>query len=671
MIVSWNWLTDYLRLDMPVEALTERLALSGLNHESTSDVGGDIAIDLEVTSNRSDCLGHIGVAREIAVLFEKPLRIPPAQPPTAGPVVESRTAIAVEAPDLCPQFTARVVSGVRVGESPWWMRKRLETLGVRPISNIVDVTNYVMFECGQPLHAYDLDRLAEHRLVVRRARAGETLLAINNRNYDLNPEMLVIADAARPVGLAGVMGGLETEIGFDTTNVLIEAAQFAPMSVRKTSRALGLFSPSSFRFERPLDPDITEWASRRCAELILEVAGGTLHPGVIDVGGPPPQRTPITLRLSQIERVLGIRIEADEVAHILAALGLEPIGRADPAMTFRPPSWRADLEREIDLIEEAARIHGYHHIPEDRAVPVTSAARGLRERVESQVRELLTGLGIDEAVTFSLVDESLGSPVRPGAAPPPLRIDHSSRKREIALRQSLVPSLLSIRQHNEAHGNPDAQLFEIANVYLPRADRPLPDEPTRLAMVSGRDFRGLKGVVEGLLDRLHIREPLVARPVELALFAPGRAAELLLGETHLGYLGEVEEGQLSALELRGACSAAELELQVLMDLASPVARYHPLPPFPSVVRDLSLEVFRDLSWAELSATVVSAAGPTLAAVEYLDTFRGGNLPDDQQSVHFGMTFRHPDRTLTGEEAECAVKAVVEACNRRFKAKLRG
>ena len=307
MIVSWNWLTDYLRLDMPVDVLTERLALTGLNHESTADQGGDLAIDLEVTSNRSDCLGHLGVAREIGVLFDKPLRIPPARPEASGPAVETRTAIAVEAADLCPRFTARVISGIRVGESPWWLRKRLETIGVRPISNVVDVTNYVMFECGQPLHAYDLDRLAEHRLIVRRARGGETLTAINNRVYELKPEMLVIADAAGPVGLAGVMGGLETEIGADTRNVLIEAAQFDAMSVRRTSRALGLFSPSSFRFERPLDPDITDWASRRCAELILQTAGGTLHPGVIDVGGPPPPRAPITLRLSPDQARAGHR----------------------------------------------------------------------------------------------------------------------------------------------------------------------------------------------------------------------------------------------------------------------------------------------------------------------------------------------------------------------------
>src|SRR5262249_20774292 len=260
-------------------------------------------------------------------------------------------------------------------ESPWWMRKRLETIGVRPISNIVDVTNYVMFECGQPLHAYDLDRLDGRRLVVRRARAGEKLTAINNRVYELTPDMLAIADADRPVGLAGVMGGLDTEIGPGTTNVLIEAAHFDPISVRRTSRALGLFSPSSFRFERPLDPEGTEWASRRCAELVLKVAGGTLHPGVIDVGRRPPVQTPITLRYDQVERILGIPIDRATIARILQALGLERLAEDEQAMTLRPPSWRGDLEREIDLFEDGARFHGYELIRESRSVSLSRAPR--------------------------------------------------------------------------------------------------------------------------------------------------------------------------------------------------------------------------------------------------------------------------------------------------------
>lgn len=670
MIVSWNWLSQYVRLEMPVEALTERLALTGLNHESTADAGGDLAIDLEVTSNRPDCLGHLGVAREISVLFDVPLRLPDPRPATSGAAVETLTTVTVEAPDLCPRFTARVIQGVTIRESPWWMRKRLETLGERPISNVVDVTNYVMFECGQPLHAYDLDKLVEHRLVVREARPKETLVAINNKTYELTPEMLVIADAQRPVGLAGVMGGLDTEIGSGTKNILIEAAQFDPIRVRKTARALGLFSPSSYRFERPIDPEGTEWASRRCAELILETAGGTLHPGVIDVGGKRSERAPITLRLDQIPRVLGIDIDRTAVARILEALGLERIESIDSTLTFRPPSWRADLEREIDLVEDVARIHGYEHIPEDRAVPLTSASRSDRERVEALVRDGLTACGIDEAVTFSLVADELAEPVCAGPASPPIRVEHSSRKRESALRQSLIPSLLAARRHNEAHGNAHAALFEIADVYIPVPGRDLPDQPTRVGIVSGLDFLGLKGVLESLLARLHAGA-IEARPVDASPFAAGRSAELLLGGEPLGFLGEIDRGRLDAWELRSASSAAELDLGVLIRKAVLVPRNHPLPPFPAVARDLSLVVDRSIPWSELASAATRAAGPSVESVEFLDTFHGGTIPEGSHSVHFGLKFRHPERTLTGDEVERSIRSVVETFSSRFGATLRG
>ncbi|HEY2157465.1 MAG TPA: phenylalanine--tRNA ligase subunit beta [Isosphaeraceae bacterium] len=670
MIVSWNWLTEYLRLDMPVEVLTERLALAGLNHESTEEVGGDLAIDLEVTSNRPDCLGHLGVAREIGVLFDRPVRFPDPRPRTSGASVETLTGVTVEEPSLCPRFTARVVRGVKVGPSPFWLRKRLETIGVRPISNVVDVTNYVMFECGQPLHAYDLNKLGGRRLVVRRARKGETLVAINNKTYELNPDMLAIADLERPVGLAGVMGGAETEVGDATTEILIEAAQFDAMSVRRTSRALGLFSPSSYRFERPLDPEVTEWASRRCAELILATAGGTLHPGVIDIGTPRPAREPITLRLSQIPRVLGIAIGREETLRILAALGLTHERSAPEAPRFVPPSWRSDLEREIDLIEEVARVHGYEQIPEDRPVPLTSAPRAARERVEDEVRSTLAGLGFDEAVTFSLVSEELAEPLDPEESGPPIRVDHSSRRKENALRRSLVPSLLHARRHNEAHGTPDAELFEIADVYLPRPNQPLPLEPTRLTLVSGRDFLGLKGIVEALLDRFHAMNALESRRAQPAMFAPGRAAELLLSGRRLGFLGEIDPSRLQALELRGACSAAELDFDVLREHADLVPGYSPLPPYPVVARDLSLVVPESLPWSELAGTVGRVGGPTLESIVYLDTFRGGNVPDGRQSLHFGLRFRHPERTLTGDEVEEAVRAIVARCSEQFEATLR-
>ena len=673
MIVSWNWLSQYVRLDMPVEALADRLALTGLNHESTAEVGGDYAIDLEVTSNRPDCLGHLGVAREISVIFGKDLKVPDPRLATSGPPVAEMTSVAVEAPDLCPRFTARVVSGASVKPSPWWMRKRLETLGVRPISNVVDATNYVMFECGQPLHAYDLDALAGRRLVVRRARTGEKLVAINNKTYELTPDMLAIADADRPVGLAGVMGGLDTEIGPATRFILIEAARFDPLATRRTGRALGLASPASYRFERPIDPERTEWASRRCAEIILETAGGTLHPGLIDIGAPVSAREPILLRLDQIPRVLGIAIDAENVAKILRALGMEPSGGDSASLSFLPPSWRADLDREIDLIEEVARIHGYEHIPENQPLPLARSARGSRERVETEARRVLTGWGFHEACTFSLVAESRLSNSGIGEAGSPLLVHHSTRKLETALRMSLVPSLLDARAANQAHGTPDARLFEIANVYLGRADAAFPEEPTYLAILAGCDFLEMKGIVEALLATLHLAGELRAVPPRgegLAMYAAGKQAGLWVGERQLGFVGEIAPVYARAVDVKSLCAAAELDLSVLMEGASLVPQLAPLPAFPSVERDLSLVIERAVPWAQVAEVVRGASGPTLAGIVYLDAFSGADIPEAKHSLHFGMTFRDPTRTLTGEEVDRAVAAIVAACSSRLGATLR-
>jgi phenylalanyl-tRNA synthetase beta chain len=672
MIVSWNWLTQYLDLRMSADALAERLALTGLNHESTEEVGGDLAIDLEVTSNRADCLCHLGVAREIGVLFGLPVRVPDPRPRETGPPVAHATSVTIADASLCPRFTARAVTGLKVAESPWWLRRRLETLGVRPISNVVDITNYVMFECGQPLHAYDLARLAGRRLVVRRARSGEKLVAINGKTYDLNSEMLAIADAERPVGLAGVMGGLETEINPSTTEILIEAARFDPMNVRRTSRSLGLMSPSSYRFERPIDPSMTDWASRRCAELVLELAGGSLHEGVIDIGGDRSEdpREPVTLKFSELRRVLGIDVPRERALEILDALGLERVSADGAACSYLAPSWRSDLGREIDLVEEVARIHGYEHIPEDRPVPVAGSTRSPRERVESALRDGLNGMGFDEAYTFSMVAESLLVAVDPAPVGPPLKADHSTRRRENLLRQSLAPSLAEALAYNESHGVSGAALFEIADVYLTRPGQVLPDERARLAVASGADFFALKGVVEALLGRLHVKGELSAKPVELAPFAPGRTAELAVGGAHLGYVGELDRAFLDRVGLKGTASAAELDLALLIERAETVPQASPVPAFPAVVRDLSLVVDQGLPWAELESAARKSAGPALESVDFLDTFAGGNIPPGRHSLHFAMTFRLHNRTLTGEEVERAVRSVADDCAARFGAALR-
>lgn len=674
MIVSWNWLTDYVRLEISVEELTERLATSGLNHERTTEVGGDLAIDLEVTSNRPDCLCHIGTAREISVLTGRSLSLPRPRPSESRLAVRDATFLRVETPELCPRFTLRCVRGVRVGESPWIIRKRLETLGIRPINNIVDITNYVMFECGQPLHAYDMKRVSGG-LFVRRAKPGETLTAINNRKYELSSDMLVIADEAGPAGLAGVMGGLESEIGPKTTDVLIEAARFDSANVRATARTLGLSSDASFRFERGLDPEMTDWASRRTAELILRHAGGELLGGVIDANAdfsakPHP---PVRLRFERIPFILGIHVDADRAVAILQALGLEVLERTAESVTVRPPSWRRDLEREIDLIEEVARIHGYDKIPENRPTPMALAPRAPRERVEEAIRSALVGLGFMEAVTPSLTTDELAAPIdlpRSETPAPPIRVEHSTRKRETVMRQSLAPSLLEARRHNEAHGSPDVPLFELANVYLPKPGSVLPDEPARLAIVSGGGYLELKGVVEALLDRLKIADRLEAISLDSPFFSAGVQARLALGGRPLGVLGQVAPQSLARFDLRTDCSAAELDLRALVDRASLTPIHQPTPENPAIARDLSLVTPASLKWAELEAQVRRSAGPYIESVTYLDTFCGGNLAPNERSVHFGLSFRHPERTLTGEEAEAAVNTIVSECGRAFGAKLR-
>jgi len=678
MIVSWNWLREYLRLEMSVDQLAEKLALSGLNHESTEDIGGDLAIDLEVTSNRPDCLNHLGIAREIGVLFDIPVKWHNPQPVAKNQKLKVADLTRIENREsaLCPYFSARVIRGAKIGPSPWWLRKRLETLGVRPVSNVVDITNYVLFECGQPLHAYDLQKLAENRLVIRRATAGEELVAINGKTYKLHDKMLVIADAARPVALAGVMGGLETEISESTHDILIESARFQPVSVRNTSRELGLFSPSSYRFERHMDPDRTDWASRRCAELILDLAGGQLAEGVLETGGEIRPRPAITLRQSQIEKVLGIQIVQGEVARILAKLGMTQQPAAEIGTScWSAPSWRADLDREIDLIEEVARVHGYEHIPEDRPVPLAVASRSRRERVENIVRDVLTGQGLFEAINFSLVAESLAIPVTGDLAEglSPIKLEHSSRKKETTLRPSLAPSLLEARAYNQSHGNDNVALFEIAHAYLPELGKILPDEPVRVSAVVGGDWKQAKGLAEALSARFHLTSQLSVKqsadPV-WSILDPDKSATLFLGDRRWGVFGSVCKATQQSFDLRQPCGVIELDLSLLIELAELQPQYARLPDQPGVTRDLSLVVGDNVRWAEVARLARDAGGPLLESVEFLDTFRGGKLAAGTQSMHFGMTFRSPDRTLSGEEADSAVHSIIERCKNELGACLR-
>ncbi len=651
MIVSWNWLKDYVELSMSVDQLTERLTLTGLNLEGVSKAGDDTAIDLEVTSNRPDCLGHIGVAREVAILWDGNLQIPRAKPQAKGPQVDSLASVSVECPELCPRYTARVIRGVKIGPSPKWLADRLRTVGIAVINNVVDISNYVLLECGQPLHTFDFAKLTAGKIIVRRAKAGEKFVAINHQAYELNPDACVIADAEKAVALGGVMGGATSEVSEATTDLLIEAADFSPLSVRNTARRLNLHSPSSYRFERGVDPEGIDWASRRCCELILELAGGELAEGVIDVGAKPPQRDEIKLRFDQLKRILGICIPDERVRQILTALGNIETHACDHCVKVVPPSWRADLTREIDLVEEVGRIHGYEEIPEDAGVKMVASTRSREDKVIDQVRDAMVALGFDEAMTLSVVESGWIAPFRPWTNAAPLATSTPVLRGANQLRQSLLPSLLAARRANETLSNRVIELFEIAEVYLPQpAD--LPDQRRMLGISSGGDFLELKGVIETLLSSIAPGAKLVAKPCDSPLFVAGRGAELRLGESLLGFMGEVGQKACELFELREGGTVAEIDVSVLIEAAVLVRRASELSTFPPVGRDLNIVVDENIHWADIEGIVRTGCGELLESLAFQEEFRSKEkLGLGKKSLLFSIQLRSATSTLTNEQAD--------------------
>lgn len=678
MIVSRRWLADYVSLPESTDELTHKLTVSGLNLEEYHEVedladGSDTAIDLEVTSNRPDCLGHIGIAREVSVLFSAPLQIPAASVQESSTPAASAVSLQIDCEDLCPEYHARIIRGVKIGPSPDWLRDRLQAIGISSVNNVVDVTNYVMMECGQPLHAFDLKLLKGPSIVVRRASREEKILAIDQREYLLTEDMCVIADAEKPVAIAGVMGGFDTEISATTTDVLIEAAAFSSMSVRSTARALKLHSPSSYRFERRVDRRQLDWASRRCCELILQVAGGELLAGSVVAGSALPVQTPpVTLRFARVQKLLGITIPPDECVAILRQLGLQIVSQDDAEVAVSPPSWRPDLTRECDLIEEVARIHGYDQIPTDAPLPVTATSRTLRERVLDAVRTQLVAAGLSEALTLSFVSRDQRDLLPPPPGTDPVSVSHSSRSHENHLRQSLIPSLLQGRRQNERHGNSNAELFEIARVYL-SAGQGLPEneaEPLTVGIVSGHAFAELKGLVEALVRALCPGDQLQAVPAEGHEFSSGRGAQLLLSGVPLGRMGELSRAVLDHVELQDDASFAELRIPVLEQFYLQHRSFSPLPRFPGIARDLNFVLPEAVTWAELEKVVGASAGPLLSSTSFTGQYRGRQIGTGLKSYVVSCRFSAPNRTLTAEEVDEAVGNVIQACKDQLNGTLR-
>ncbi len=638
MKISLEWLGEYLPGPLEAAAAGEALTHGGLPVENIDQVEGDTVLDVEVTSNRGDCLSHIGIARELSALLGRPFKdVIPQAMESASAATASVTSVAIDAAELCPHYTARVIRNVKIGPSPAWMARRLRGVGLPVINNVVDVTNYVMFEMGQPLHAFDFDHLHGRRIVVRRAKAGEKLVSIDGKERTLAPDMLVIADADRPVALAGVMGGLESEISGGTVNVLLESARFDALSVRKTSRALGLKSDSSYRFERQIDPTLPERASLRAAQLIMETAGGDLLTGVAQAGetGYLPRR--LSLRLEKLKQVLGIELPVSEVVEALERLKFLPrleAGRVDVIV----PSWRLDVNIEVDLVEEVARVVGYGRIPVREEISIRIAPPDPAIRTIDTLRGLLVASGYFEAITVTFVSDQLVGDFQPAEASGLLRAEKITRDSNAHLRPSLLPGLLEAVRLNEKSGTAGARLFEIGPTFWFDAAGRL-DERRRVGLVGGTDVREVRGVVETLLGRLDAQMEVRIVPEDRAGYERGAAGRVEWGGKTVGHLGVVAKSVTGKLDLRESPAAAELELAPLLLAAQHVPQLRAMPKFPAVRRDVSLVVPESTRFEQIESLIAPLNLADLEQAEYVTTYRGKPLEKGIKSVTLTLVFR--------------------------------
>ncbi len=669
MKISLEWLREYVDYTGSAQELAELFTNVGLPVEAVEAAGADWMLDVEITSNRPDCLGHIGLAREVAAVTGAALRLPDVSFPESGKPVSEWTRVEDQAPDLCGRYTARIVDGVTVGPSPDWMRRRLETIGLRAISNVVDITNYVMMEVGQPLHSFDYARLAEGKIVVRRARPGEQMITIDHSKMELRPEMLVIADAREAAAVAGIMGGLASEVGDATKTILLESAHFDPLSIRSTSRALTLMSDSSFRFERNVDDVTTEWASRRATQLLVQLAGGKAAPGVVDVWPGKRPSLQAQMRLSRLAKLVGIIIPVDRVMQILQRLGFQPRELDEDTLVCAVPSWRSrDVCREADLIEEVIRIHGYGHVPVDPKLEITVKVPDAIQRTRATVGAVLTGGGFFETVNVSFVEDKYLRCFAPEGFEP-VRVTHTSRKGANALRHTLLASLMEAQKRNQDAGNLAVNLYELAATHQ-MAGEPLPQETYRLGLAGACDFRTLRGVLEMLVQKLDRRARLEVRPAEVNWAAAGTGAELYLNGKIIGVAGLAGPEVVKTFDMNHDIVLAELEFAALMDLQGGPVAITPLVRFPGITRDLSLVLDEAVRWSDIQAAISILNVADMQQLDFVDIYRGKGIPQGKKSLTLTMEFRHPERTLTHEDVDADMDKILSAMKHTFAAELR-
>jgi len=713
MKILYDWLKEFVAIPFSPEELRERLSLVGIAVEGVSESSAGPLLDLDLTINRPDCLGHYGVAREVAALVRSELRPLSVKLAEVSESAARATHVEIESPDLCGRFTARVFRGVKVQPSPDWLRQRLEALGQASINNVVDATNYVMLELGHPMHAFDMDRLAERRIVVRRARAGEKIRTLDGVERTLFPDVCVIADAARCVGIGGIMGGAETEIGFSTRNVLLESAWFDPVSIRRSSKTLGLRTEASTRFERGADPEMAEVASRRCAALIRELAGGEVLAGVVDVY--PARRTPLALELSRKEllRVMGANVPDGEIDAILGALGFAPRrsnrtrgAKNSPVARWRcrQPSWRQDVAREVDLIEEVARHYGLDKFPPRLHPAKRPAARLPYALAEDRLRERLIGLGYQEIISIPLVNEEEDALFRP-AGVTPARVANPLAEDASLLRSTGLVSMAHALAWNLNRGQHSLRLFEIGRAYrlqngAPEETRIVTIGATGLAREQGvaesardYDFADLKGdlgqigALAGGFDWKSGRDAWQhpARAGQISLTADKAFGAATVGNQGTRFRIEHASGALvgtagqligrvaEKFKFRQEVFLAELALgpfDAFCSRAREARKYQPISRFPAVERDFSLILSDGTSFAAVREAIAALGIGEIISIEAVDLFRGRNIPPGKFSLLVRVTFQSSEATLTEGQLSDFSSRIISALEQKLGATLR-
>jgi phenylalanyl-tRNA synthetase beta chain len=650
-----------------------------------ADYMGDVILDLDITPNRPDCLSVIGIAREIAALTGQEVRLPEVGYDETPQSIDQQISVEIVAPDLCPRYSASLITGLKVASSPPWMQQRLLACGMRPINNIVDVTNYVMLEYGEPLHAFDYNQVRGKKIIVRRAEKGEVMVTLDGVKRVLAPNMLVIADPERAVAIAGVMGGADSEVTEETTSIFLEAASFNPASIYHTGNRLGLPSEARMRFERGISPELTMPALKRATQLLIQFGGGEAAKGLIDAYPGKKKAKPILLSRGEVKRLLGVDFSLDQIKKALVSLGFDcQPGTSASEIKVTAPYWRSDISLSEDLIEEVARIIGYDQIPVtmlSQPVPRQDPAPILG--LKQEVSRSLTGYGFQEVITYSLTSLDLLNRLMPQPhllKPPPLRMANPMTADQEYLRPNLRANLLAALEANRRHEEGGIRLFELGRVYLPRAND-LPDEPEILCGVltgprfeqswrggdESLDFFDAKGVVEGLFGHLGVEADF--KPGSDESLHPAKQAAIVIEGKRLGVVGELHPKVLDAFELSGKVYLFEIELTALLPFAIAHKLFQPISRFPAIVRDMALVV--DAGIAHRQVVDIITGFPLVTAVSLFDLYSGGKLPAGKKSLAYRITFQSPTHTLTDEEVNKVQKQILDKLSKQLGAVLRG